>query len=243
MSSPTRIYRGRAVDELIPRIHEELGAEAIIVRRREGLTGGFLGFFQHPYVEIEAMPGTPSIDVYDEQQNAPAGGGMPAFDGHYALGSLAPGAQPGEAPPASLPPPAASTGARGALAPAPPAGSAYVSAHLAALARAGPLPGAPAHAPSPHERAAPSATGFEELIPPPQQRGAGAAPFAQPERAPSPLPEYAPPARITQPHAIEYVPPAPAPPPPPAAVQPVLAAPAGACARSRRRSARPRARR
>ena len=63
----TRTYRARSIDELIPRIQRELGSEAIIVRRREGLTGGMLGFFQHPFVEIEAMPGTPHIDLYDEQ--------------------------------------------------------------------------------------------------------------------------------------------------------------------------------
>src|SRR5271170_5331851 len=65
--SGTRVYRGRSVDELVPQIQRELGADAIIVRRREGLTGGVLGFFQHPYVEIEAMPGSPGIDVYDEE--------------------------------------------------------------------------------------------------------------------------------------------------------------------------------
>src|SRR5271155_1476696 len=62
----TRTYRGRSVDELIPVIQRELGAEAIVVRRREGLTGGVLGFFQHAFVEIEAMPGGPGVDVYDE---------------------------------------------------------------------------------------------------------------------------------------------------------------------------------
>ena len=62
----TRVFRGRSVDELVPQIQRELGADAIIVRRREGLTGGVLGFFQHQYVEIEAMPGGPGVDVYDE---------------------------------------------------------------------------------------------------------------------------------------------------------------------------------
>jgi flagellar biosynthesis GTPase FlhF len=66
----TRTYRGRTVDELIPSIQQELGADAIILRRREGLTGGILGFFQHPFVEIEAMPGGPSVDLYDEDEVA-----------------------------------------------------------------------------------------------------------------------------------------------------------------------------
>src|ERR1700689_3205464 len=63
------VYRGRSVDEVIPQIQRDLGSDAIIVRRREGLTGGILGFFQHPFVEIEALPGAPGIDVYDEPQS------------------------------------------------------------------------------------------------------------------------------------------------------------------------------
>ncbi len=43
-----RTYRGRTVEELLPKIQDELGADAIIVRRREGLTGGIAGFFQRP---------------------------------------------------------------------------------------------------------------------------------------------------------------------------------------------------
>ena len=62
----TRVYRGRSVEELVPQIQRDLGADAIIVRRREGLTGGVLGFFQRAFVEIEAMPGAPGVDVYDE---------------------------------------------------------------------------------------------------------------------------------------------------------------------------------
>src|SRR5277367_4710243 len=71
-TTPMRVFRGRSVDELVPQIQRELGADAIIVRRREGLTGGVLGFFQRAYVEIEAMPGAPGVDVYDEQDSPPA---------------------------------------------------------------------------------------------------------------------------------------------------------------------------
>jgi flagellar biosynthesis GTPase FlhF len=66
----TRTYHGRTVEELIPLIQAELGDDALILRRREGLAGGFLGFFQHAFVEIDAMPGGPRIDVYDEQHSA-----------------------------------------------------------------------------------------------------------------------------------------------------------------------------
>jgi flagellar biosynthesis GTPase FlhF len=62
----TRRYRGRSIDELIPKIEAELGADAIVVRRRRGLEGGIGGFFQRPFVEVEARRGGPGIDVYDE---------------------------------------------------------------------------------------------------------------------------------------------------------------------------------
>jgi flagellar biosynthesis GTPase FlhF len=70
-SAETRTYRGRTVDELIPRIQAELGRDAIVIRRQSGLTGGFAGFFQRPYVEIEARRGSPGIDRYDEDDAAP----------------------------------------------------------------------------------------------------------------------------------------------------------------------------
>jgi flagellar biosynthesis GTPase FlhF len=70
--SQTRVYRGRTVEALIPKIQAELGADAIVVRREKGLTGGIAGFFQRPFVEIEAKAGTPRIDLYDEQDAAPA---------------------------------------------------------------------------------------------------------------------------------------------------------------------------
>jgi flagellar biosynthesis GTPase FlhF len=68
----TRIYRARTVEELIPKIQAELGEDAIVVRRHKGLTGGIGGFFQRPFVEIEARAGTPRIDRYDEDGAASA---------------------------------------------------------------------------------------------------------------------------------------------------------------------------
>lgn len=49
-----KTYRGRSLDEVLPQIRSELGPDAIVLRRREGLTGGVGGFFQRPYVEVEA---------------------------------------------------------------------------------------------------------------------------------------------------------------------------------------------
>jgi flagellar biosynthesis protein FlhF len=69
-----RIYRGRTVDEVIPAIVAELGEDALVVRHHRGLTGGFAGFFQRPFVEIEARRGDAGqlLDRYDEDDAAPA---------------------------------------------------------------------------------------------------------------------------------------------------------------------------
>jgi flagellar biosynthesis protein FlhF len=61
-----KTYRGKSIEELLPRIRAELGAEAVITSRREGLVGGIGGFFQKRCVEVDARPGGPRIDVYDE---------------------------------------------------------------------------------------------------------------------------------------------------------------------------------
>ena len=66
---PVRTYRGRSLEELIPKIREELGPDAIILREREGLTGGFNGFFQQRCVEVDAQA-PPSVDFYDDDEDA-----------------------------------------------------------------------------------------------------------------------------------------------------------------------------
>ena len=43
MSAATRTYRGSSLEEILPRIRAELGPDAVITRRREGLTGGVGG--------------------------------------------------------------------------------------------------------------------------------------------------------------------------------------------------------
>jgi hypothetical protein len=53
-ASSVKTFRGRSLEELIPRIRGELGSDAIVVRSGEGLTGGILGFFQKRYVEVDA---------------------------------------------------------------------------------------------------------------------------------------------------------------------------------------------
>lgn len=53
-SDDIKTFRGRSLEELLPQIRAELGPDAIVLRRREGLGGGVGGFFQRPYVEVDA---------------------------------------------------------------------------------------------------------------------------------------------------------------------------------------------
>jgi flagellar biosynthesis GTPase FlhF len=140
-----RLYRGRSIEELIPQIERELGADALIVARREGLTGGVLGFFQHAYVEIEAMPGTPGLDVYDEREAAvppPFVPPPPPVPSRPA--PVAPSAPVLPAAPFGYPPPAARA-APPPPAPVAPAPPAFVPEPLAFE----PTPSAPAPMPMP----------------------------------------------------------------------------------------------
>jgi hypothetical protein len=71
-----RTYRGRTIEELIPRIRAELGPDAIILREREGLMGGIGGFFAQKCVEIDAQA-APRVNVYaDDFEDE--------YDGEYA---------------------------------------------------------------------------------------------------------------------------------------------------------------
>ncbi len=60
-----RTYRGRRLEDILPRIREELGPDAVILSEREGLVGGFGGFFAQRLIEVQARGGS-GIDVYDE---------------------------------------------------------------------------------------------------------------------------------------------------------------------------------
>ena len=79
-----RTFRGRSLEELIPRIREELGADAIVLRSREGLAGGVAGFFQKQYVEVEARAPLP---------HERGSGAMARNDRATAEGLSAPGVQ------------------------------------------------------------------------------------------------------------------------------------------------------
>jgi flagellar biosynthesis GTPase FlhF len=61
-----RTYRGSDLDELLPKIREELGPDAIVLRQRDGLGGGIGGFFQRRCVEVVARRAGPRVNQYDE---------------------------------------------------------------------------------------------------------------------------------------------------------------------------------
>src|ERR1051325_8257831 len=71
MSAATRTYRGSSLEEILPRIRAELGPDAVITRRREGLTGGVAGFFQKQFVEVEARAGVPRFEALDDPAALP----------------------------------------------------------------------------------------------------------------------------------------------------------------------------
>lgn len=86
-------YRGRTLDELLPRIRTELGPDAVVLREREGLMGGVGGFFQKRFVEVEAVAG--GMAAFDALDGGPAdpapAGGEPRRVGPEAY-AAAPGA-------------------------------------------------------------------------------------------------------------------------------------------------------
>jgi len=57
----TFTYRGRSLEELVPRIRQELGDDAVIVSRRETSSGGVGGFFAKREIEVEVRPGENAV--------------------------------------------------------------------------------------------------------------------------------------------------------------------------------------
>jgi flagellar biosynthesis protein FlhF len=66
--SDVKTFRGKTLEAVLPQIREQLGPDAIVLRRREGLAGGVGGFFQRPFVEVEARGPLPS-DAAPEVRN------------------------------------------------------------------------------------------------------------------------------------------------------------------------------
>ncbi|HEX6024457.1 MAG TPA: hypothetical protein VFZ00_20880 [Solirubrobacter sp.] len=68
-----KTFRGRSLEELLPQIRAELGPDAIVLRRREGLGGGVGGFFQRPYVEVDArapLPDERPLEIRSDRATA-----------------------------------------------------------------------------------------------------------------------------------------------------------------------------
>ena len=89
----TFTYRGRSLEELVPRIRSELGDDAVIVARRETTSGGVGGFFAKREIEVEVRPGAsagPKVaaafaaqlaEAQERQQTAGSTGGTAAESG------------------------------------------------------------------------------------------------------------------------------------------------------------------
>ena len=58
-SDDVKTFRGRSLEELLPQIRAELGPDAIVLRRREGRDKKAGGFFQRPFVEVDARAPNP----------------------------------------------------------------------------------------------------------------------------------------------------------------------------------------
>src|SRR4051812_33410384 len=78
----TKTYRGRTLEEVLPKIKADLGADAEIVRQRSGLTGGVGGFFQRACVEVEARPPEEGARTADR---GPRGRRFSAYDDSPAV--------------------------------------------------------------------------------------------------------------------------------------------------------------
>jgi len=78
MTTETKTYRGRTLEELLPKIRAEIGADAVITHQREGLIGGIGGFFAKRCVEVEVRAGSLRAEL--NQRALPAKRIFDAYD-------------------------------------------------------------------------------------------------------------------------------------------------------------------
>ena len=73
--SEERTFRGSSLAEVEAQVRAELGPDAVIVRQREGLTGGVGGFFQKRLFEVDARSGGlgGGFSAYDDPADARVG--------------------------------------------------------------------------------------------------------------------------------------------------------------------------
>src|SRR5947208_16251566 len=70
--SEVKTFRGLSLAEVEAKVRAELGDDAVIVRQREGLTGGVGGFFQRRVFEVEATsPAAKSLASSAAPNSAP----------------------------------------------------------------------------------------------------------------------------------------------------------------------------
>jgi flagellar biosynthesis protein FlhF len=69
-ATATKTFRASTLAEALAQVREELGPDAVIVRRREGLEGGVAGFFQKAVIEVDAHAGASGLDVRDDDEPA-----------------------------------------------------------------------------------------------------------------------------------------------------------------------------
>ncbi len=238
--SETRTYRGGSLEELLPRIRAELGDDAVVVRQREGLTGGVAGFFQKRTVEIEARRGQSSLgvewfagDPEDDAIVTPSprfttqGEPQPAPDLSAALAVPAsatvppPSVEPAPNSPfaaylsaAGVPDPAHSPTGNGVPdgVPSAPAGDAFPNAEELMRDALAAQAQAPAQPPPPAEPIVTSPQVDAIPVPEPAREPVAAVPDSEPEPEPEPAPEpVAPPAAWEPPAAPTPVAPSRAP--------------------------------
>lgn len=105
-----RTYAGSGLDELLPRIRAELGQDAVILARRDGVEGGVAGFFGRRVVELDAAPAGGqglSIDLLDDEPDD-VFAAEPADSGAYGVSAYATPVVTPLPGPAQLPAPDAS---------------------------------------------------------------------------------------------------------------------------------------
>lgn len=80
-------YRGRSLSELAPQIRADHGDGAVILRQREGVTGGFGGFFAKRCVEVDVLVPDELASVASSASGGARGGHIDVTDGPVATPS------------------------------------------------------------------------------------------------------------------------------------------------------------
>ncbi|MES1193329.1 MAG: hypothetical protein ABUM26_03320, partial [Solirubrobacterales bacterium] len=144
----TFTYRGRSLEELVPRIRQELGDDAVIVSRRETSSGGVGGFFAKREIEVEVRPGELATRVSGADSSTPDVAA--AFAAQLAQAHDRQQARPVTSPEVDALPGATNVTVDDLFPPAPPQ-----SGGLASLFNAGLPPVEPEVAPAPEPEPAP----------------------------------------------------------------------------------------